>query len=150
MDWLALIAILMLVFGMAGKWCNEGETQVGESYLKGDAPPQLYVGLYKDATEPAEDATLATITEVPAENGYARIILVKADWTEDDVKGVFENIQKVFAASGGAWGQVYGYFLTDCLTGTAGKLVSVEDFSNGPYTVNDGWSVKVTPKVTIQ
>ncbi len=148
MDILTMLLLTLFIFGMA-KWCDEGETQVGDSYLKGTAPPQLYLGLYKDVTEPAEDATLATITEVTVANGYARIILVKADWTEQATKGVFKQIEKTFLANGGDWGSVYGYFLTDVASGTAGKLVSVEDFSDGPYAVNDGWSVKVTPQVTI-
>ena len=59
------------------------------------------------------------------------------------------QLQKTFTANGGNWGDVVGYFLTDVASGTAGKLVAVEDFSDGPYTVNDGWSVKVTPTVTI-
>lgn len=148
MEFLTMLGLSLFIFGLA-RWSNEGETQVGDSYLKGTTPPQLYLGLYKDATEPAEDATLASITEVTVANGYARIILVKADWTEQAMKGVFQNLQKLFEASGGNWGDIYGYFLCDCLTGTGGKLVAVENFSDGPYTVNDGWIVKVTAKVTI-
>ena len=151
MDWLMLIAILMLVFGMAGKWCNEGETDVGNVYLKGQARPAgFYLGLYQDVTEPAEDAVVGDLTEVPAVNGYARIKLEDADWTEQATKGEFKNIQKLFEAAGGGWGSVYGYFVTTALTGTAGLMINCEQFSDGPYTMNDGWSVKVTPKVTIQ
>lgn len=148
MDVLMIIGLALFIFGMA-KWCDEGETQVGDSYLKGTTPPQLYLGLYKDTVEPAEDKTLATITEVTVANGYARIILTKAEWTEQATKGVFKQAQKTFTANGGNWGDVYGYFLCDCASGTAGKLVAVENFSDGPYTVNDDWSVKVTPQVTI-
>lgn len=148
MDILTMLLLTSFIFGMA-KWCNEGETQVGNIYLKKDTVIDLYLGLYLDATEPAEDATLVSITEVTVANGYARIALTPADWTEQAIKGVFEQVQKTFTANGGNWGDVCGYFLTDVASGTAGKLVSVEDFSDGPYTVNDGWSVKVTPKVTI-
>jgi len=148
MDILTMLLLALFIFGMA-KWCDEGETQVGNIYLKKDTVIDLWVGLYLDTTEPAEDATLASITEITVANGYARIALTAADWTEQATKGVFEQVQKIFTANGGNWGDVYGYFLTDCASGTAGKLVSVEDFSDGPYAVNDGWSVKVTPKVTI-
>jgi len=148
MDILIILFLTIFIFGMA-KWCNEGETQVGNIYLRKDAVINLWVGLYKDVAEPAEDATLATITEVPVASGYARIALTNTDWTEQATKGVFKQIQKTFEASGGDWGDVYGYFLTDVASGTAGKLVSVENFTDGPYTVNDGWSVKVTPQVTI-
>lgn len=131
------------------KWCNEGETQVGNIYLRKDAVINLYLGLYKDVAEPAEDATLVSITEVTVANNYARIALTNTDWTEQATKGEFLNLQKTFTATGGNWGDVVGYFLTDVASGTAGKLVAVEDFSDGPYTVNDGWSVKVTPTVTV-
>lgn len=148
MDILIMFGLMLLVFGMA-KWCNEGETQVGNVYLRKDAVIDLWVGLYTDVAEPAEDITLATITEVPVANNYARIALVNTDWTEQATKGEFLQVQKTFTASGGNWGDVYGYFLCDCASGTGGKIVAVEHFSDGPYTVNDGWSVKVTPKVTI-
>lgn len=148
MDILTMFLLTMFIFGMA-KWCNEGETQVGNIYLRKEAVIDLWVGLYLDSTEPAEDATLASITEVPVANGYARIALVNTDWTEQATKGEFLQLQKTFTANGGNWGDVYGYFITDCASGTAGKLEAVEHFTDGPYTVNDGWSVKVTPKVTI-
>lgn len=148
MDILTMLLLTLFIFGMA-KWCDEGETQVGNIYLRKDAVIDLWVGLYTDVAEPGETDTLATITEVPVANGYARIALVNTDWTEQATKGVFEQLQKTFLANGGDWGSVYGYFLCDVASGTSGKLVAVEDFSDGPYTVNDGWSVKVTPKVTI-
>ena len=130
------------------KWCDEGETSVGNVYLKATAKPSYYLGLFKNTTEPAETAVLADITEQSA-LGYARIQLLDADWTEEATKGVFHNLQKTFTASGGNWGSVYGYFICTVASGTGGLLVAAELFSDGPYTVNDGWSVKVTPKVTI-
>lgn len=148
MDILTILALSLFIFGMA-KWCDEGETKVGDVFLRKDAPGDLWVGLYLDTSEPAEDATLASITEVPVLYDYARIALTNTDWTEQATKGIFQQLEKIFTANGGNWGTVYGYFLTDVASGTAGKLVAVEDFSDGPYVVNDGWSVKVTPKVTI-
>jgi len=134
---------------MSPKWCNEGETSVGNVYLKGQARPAgFYLGLYKNVTEPPEDAVVADLTE-PVGNGYARIKLEDADWTELATKGVFENIQKIFEAVGGTWGVVYGYFVTTMLTGTTGLMINCEQFSDGPYTVNDGWTVKPKAKVTI-
>lgn len=148
MDILTMLFLTLFIFGMA-KWCDEGETLVGNIFLRKDAVIDLWVGLYLDTSEPAEDATLSSISEVPVANGYARIALVNTDWTEQATKGIFKQLEKIFTANGGDWGTVYGYFLTDCASGTAGKLVAVEDFSDGPYVVNDGWSVKPTPKVTI-
>jgi len=148
MDILTMLLLTLFIFGMA-KWCDEGETLVGNVFLRKDAPGDLWVGLYTDDPEPAEDATLSSITELAVANGYARIALINTEWTEQATKGVFLQLQKIFTANGGDWGSVYGYFLTNCASGTAGKLASVEHFSDGPYVVNDGWSVKVTPKVTI-
>lgn len=148
MDILTMLLLTLFIFGMA-KWCNEGETLVGDIFLKKAAVTDLWVGLYTDDPEPAEDATLSSITELAVANGYARIALISSEWTEQATKGEFLQLQKIFEANGGNWGDVYGYFLTNCASGTAGKLVSVEHFSDGPYTVNDGWIVKVTPKVTI-
>jgi len=130
------------------KWCNQGESLTGNVFLKNEAQVSKYLGLYSDADEPGEDATLATITELAVASNYARILLGNADWTESP-QSVFTNLLKTFTAVGGSWTSPTGYFITDVASGTGGNLVSVETFSDGPYTVNDGWSVKVTPKVTI-
>jgi hypothetical protein len=133
------------------KWCDEGETSVGNVYLKATAKPDYYLGLYKNVAEPGEADTMAAITEaqVIGVNGYARIQLLDADWTEQATKGVFKNLQKTFTANGGAWGSITGYFITTAAAGVGGKLIAVEHFSDGPYTVNDLWSVLVTPQITI-
>ena len=135
---------------MAARWCDEGETSVGNVYLKATAKPDLYLGLYK-TSEPGEADTMAAVVEAdtPGQHGYARIQLLDADWTEQATPGVFKNLQKTFTASGAAWGSILGYFITTAATGTAGKLVAEELFSDGPYTVNDGWSAKVTAQITV-
>lgn len=128
------------------KLTNEGETNVLEVYLAGDARGDLYLGLYTDATEPGETATLATISELPeGVDGYDRIALADVDWNVVD--DLATNVQKTFTASGGDWGDVYGYFICDVITGTSGNLLFVEHFSDGPYDVLDGLSVLVTPAV---
>ena len=129
------------------KWVDEGETNVGNIYFKNQAQnTNLYLGLYTNATEPAETAALASLTE-PVGNGYARIALAPADWAESP-QATFSNLQKTFTASGGNWGNVYGCFIATSSDGT-GKLIGVEQFTDGPYNVSDGSVVKVTPKVTI-
>lgn len=131
------------------KWANEGETSVGNVYLKAAAGVAKWLGLYENNTEPAEEAVMTDITEQAVGLGYGRIQLLDADWTEQATKGEYLNLQKTFTAVGGGWGDQYGYFITTAQTGTAGKLLAVETFSDGPYTVNDGWSVKVTCTITI-
>ena len=133
---------------MAGIMCDEGETIIGDIFCKDGTKPDLWLLLYTDAAQPGETATLATITELPVASNYARIALVHADWTENPV-GTFTNIQKTFTATGGAWGAVYGYGICTSASGTAGKLTHVEHFSDGPYTINDGGTIKITAKLVI-
>lgn len=131
------------------KWCDEGETSIGNVYLKNATQVDKYLGLYLDATEPAETATLATITEVTG-GTYSRIQLVNSEWTEDGtIKGKFTNLEKTFTASGSGFGAVTGSFICTTASGTAGKLLAVEHFADGVHNIADGASQKVTPILTI-
>jgi hypothetical protein len=131
---------------MAGKWMDEGKQKNLDCFFKGDARPSWYLGLYVAPTsQPAEATTLSGLTE-PTGGNYARIQLQDVDWTRTN--NVIQAVQKTFACSGAAWGNVYGWFLTTVATGTAGLLLAAEHFSDGPYNVPDGGSVKVTAKVT--
>lgn len=127
------------------KWCDEGEYDALEKYLKTQT---LYLGLYKVPTsEPAEDAVLADLTEPDLDDGYARIALAPADWTisgTNPTHGV--QPQKIFTSSA-PWGDVYGYFITNVEEGVVGKLIAVEQFDDGPYNVKVNGSVKVMPTV---
>lgn len=132
---------------MSGKWCDEGEHDILEVYLVGTPAfrDTLYLGLFTNTTEPAENATLASLTE-PSGNGYARIALDHADWTV--VADLATHVQKTFTSTPGAWGDIWGYFVCTVDSGTSGLLLGVEAFSGGKYTVGAGGSVKVTPKLT--
>lgn len=136
---------------MAGKWCDEGELDVLEIYLKNEPQHEygLYLGIYTDpTTEPGEDATLLDLTEPSGDDGYARIALDPADWTITGTDPtVASNLKKTFMAVGGDWGVAYGYFITDVETGYEGKLIAVEQFSDGPYEILDGAKIDVTPKI---
>lgn len=128
------------------KWVDEGENWVGRCLFGSDtAPATLYLGIYTNTTEPAETANLAALTE-PSGNGYARISLSKGSWSITN--DLAEYAQQTFTATG-AWGNCYGYFLATSSDGT-GKLLGVEQFSNGPYNVqNNGDQIKVTPRVRV-
>ena len=131
---------------MSPKLVNEGETNVLEVYLGGDARGPLYLGLYTNTTEPGETATLASgLTELPVALGYARIALADGDW--DIWDDLATNLEKIFTAAGGNWGNVYGYFICDVASGVGGNLLWVEHFSDGPYNVLNGILVKVTPAI---
>ncbi len=133
-----------------GILCDEGRIDVGDWYLQNDQSSRgadaLYLGLYTDSTEPLQTATLASgITEL-ALTGYARIQLTDAGWT--NVANVFSNTEKTFTA-GEDWGNIYGYFICNVATGTAGELIWVEHFTTGPFNVANGKTIDITPKFTI-
>jgi len=129
------------------KWCDDGENMVADTIFGTLSPVDpLYIGLYENGTEPAEDDGLSDLTEQSGD-GYARIQLDRGSWTITD--DTAEYAQVTFTAAGAAWGNQYGYFITDAASGTTGRLVAVEHFSDGPYNVGDGDSVKITPKVTV-
>lgn len=126
------------------KWCDQGENNILDCYLKGAIRPSFYLGLFTNTTEPAENATLADLTE-PGAGAYARIQLADVDWTI--VNDLATHAQKTFTANGGNFGNCYGYFICTAAAGTSGLLIACELFSDGPYNVLDGGSVKITPKV---
>jgi len=132
---------------MAGKLVNEGEHRFLDILFGSQAvDANLYLGLYENDTEPPETATLTDLTEQAVGLGYARIGLARGTWVVTDDHA--DYAQQIFTANGGAWGEQYGYFVCTCASGTAGKLIHVEHFSDGPYDVADTDSVKVTPKIT--
>jgi len=133
---------------MAGKWCDEGENRVANILFDATAVENYYIGLYDNATEPAESATMADISEAhTVANGYARKVLTRGDWTVTGSAAAYA--QQSFQASGASWGSVTGYFITTDETGTSGKLMAVEQFASGPYTIDDGDIIRVTPSITI-
>ena len=142
------LGFALLPFVLFAKFCDEGEAELGDIALKGSpaAYDNLYLGLFTNSAEPAEDADLTDLTEPNGSYGYARIALAKADWTKSGSQ--FTQVQKTFNCSTSAWGNVYGYFICTVGSGTAGKLWAVELFSDGPYNVPDGGAVKVTSKLT--
>jgi hypothetical protein len=129
------------------KLCDQGENDLLNIYLKNATQnANLYLGLYTSPNyEPGEAAILSDLVE-PSGGNYARIQLTPAGWTL--VGAVAEQAVKTFSATGAAWGNVYGYFITNVASGTSGKLIAVENFSDGPYNVPDGDTVKIAPKLT--
>jgi hypothetical protein len=124
---------------MAGKFTDEGENDLATKYFK-NGYANLYLLIYLDTTEPPETADLTTITEL-ALTGYARIAIPSADWTV--VTDTATAALKTFTA-GEDWGNIYGYGIATVATGTAGLLLGIEHFSDGPYNVLDTKTVDVT------
>ena len=133
---------------MAGKLVNDGENRIADIIFGATAvDSSLYLGLYTNSSEPAEGDSLSSIT-VPSgsANGYAAITLSRGSWTVTNDNAAYA--QQTFTASGGDWGNVYGYYIATSTDGT-GVLLFVETFSDGPYNVTDGDSVKITPSITV-
>ena len=131
------------------KFCDAGENTALTLLLQSTEAPVLYLGLYTDAVEPAEDATLSDLTE-PTTGSFSegqRISLAKLDWTV--VTDTATNLQKTFTALVDV-GNVYGYFLTDVASGVVGDLWAVETFADAPYNVLTGGLVKITPRIIAQ
>lgn len=134
---------------MAGFTPDEGETliaQVTHQRTHGDRDADLEMGLFTD-TAPAETITEATIGE-PTGTGYARITLTDASWSITGA--VASYAQQTFTGGAGGWtGAVYGYFIASKSSGGTQRLLYVEVDGNGPYTINENDTYKVTPNITI-
>jgi len=127
-------------------WTDLGENWAADVLFGSRSPDTaLSLGLYTaPTTEPGETAVIGDLTE-PSGNGYARIDLNRGSWT---ISGdTAEYAEQTFTASGGDWGNVYGYFLAT--KDTTPLLIAVEQFTNGPFNITDGSSIKITPRVRI-
>ena len=132
---------------MPGFLPDEGEAFVADMVIKNvttDRGTNLELGLFTNSA-PTETITEATITE-PTGTGYARITLTDASWTgAADARSYAEQ---TFTGGAGGWtGSVYGYFIAT--TGTTPRLLAVEIDGNGPYTINENDTYKVTPTITV-
>ncbi len=131
------------------KWVDQGENETVSILFAATSPwAHTYLGIYSDAAEPPETATLpggaAPITEISGAS-YSRKTLARGSWT---ITGDYaQYAQQTFTASGGSWSNCYGYFIATTSDNT-GKLLCVEHFTGGPFNVPDGGSIKITPKIT--
>ena len=131
---------------MAGKWVDEGENRVANILFGSTAVDgSLYLRLYTDNTEPAETDGLADVTEETG-TGYAAITLTRGTWSI--TADVVQYAEQTFTASAADWVSVYGYYIATS-TDNSGKLLAVENFTDGPYAVGDGNSIKIVPKITV-
>ena len=126
---------------------NQGEQITLEAMVGKTAGQNLVLRLFKSNTTPSESTTEASLTEANF-TGYSAITLTAASWTytSGDPSSI-AYAQQTFTSSAGSQSQpVYGYYVTQV---TSGKLVWVERFTDGPYTiVNNGDTIKVTLNFT--
>jgi hypothetical protein len=130
------------------KWVDAGENRVVDILFDDQAvDATLYLGLYTDTAEPAETAVDSDLTE-PSGGAYARATLTRGTWVVTNSAAAYA--QQTFTATGAAWGNVYGYSISTASSSTtAGSvLMAVEQFSDGPYNIGDGDSIKITPTIT--
>ena len=103
----------------------------------------LYLGLYRDSTEPVEGDGLGDLTEVTS-TGYARKPLTRGSWIITD--DLAEYAQQMWTAQTN-WGNIYGYFLATSAD-NSGKLLAIDHFET-PYDIQSGKGIKVTPKIQV-
>ena len=130
---------------------DQGEANIGNVYLRNQAQnTNLFLGLYTNGTQPIQADTMVQVTEVSG-GGYARITLPPADWVQ--VGGQtgeggtrFDQPQRTFTFNS-AVGNVTGYFITTALTGTAGLLITTEQFPVAVNVNQTGFEIRVTPRI---
>jgi len=103
-----------------------------------------YLGLYTNAGEPAESATLSSITEVSG-TGYARKTLARGSFS---VSGSVASFAEQTFTAGSDWGNVTGYFIATS-SDNSGILCFVESFTGGAFNITNGTSLKLTPNITV-
>lgn len=132
---------------MAGFLPDEGEAMIADMVMKNvttDRGTGLELGLFTN-TSPGETITEAAITE-PTGTGYARISLTDGSWT--GAADARSYAQQTFTGGSGGWtGSIQGYFIAS--TGTTPRIIAIEVDTNGPYTIAENDTYKITPTVTV-
>jgi len=134
------------ILAMAGFLPDEGEAMIADQVFKNvttDRGTNLDLNLFTNVT-PGETITAATLTR-PTGTGYAAITLADASWT--GAADTRSYAQQTFTGGAGGWtGSVQGYDITS--KGTTARIVAIEVDGNGPYTINENDTYKITPNVT--
>jgi len=128
-------------------WSTAGDNRVSNILFKATAVENYYLALYTvPATEPTAAMVSTTFTEPSTANGYARLVLTRGSWTTSGGAAVYA--EQTFTCSTADWGNTYGYYIITTSAGT-GVVMCAEQFTDAPYYVFDGDSVKVTPTITV-
>ena len=134
---------------MAGFTPDEGETLIAQlihQRIHADRDADLELGLFTNVA-PGEAIAEAAITE-PVGTGYARITLTDASWSV--VGDTASYAEQTFTGGAGGWtGSVQGYFIATKSAGGTKRLLYVEVDGNGPYTINENDTYKITPNISI-
>lgn len=125
---------------------NQGETTALNILVNKTASENLRLRLYSNDVTPGEADVLATYTEV-AGFGYSNLLLTPASWVTTSGDPSFVSYPEVVFTFTGAFGTVYGYYITG---ETSGVVRWAERFAT-PFVVTDsGDKVKVTAILTLK
>lgn len=134
---------------MPGFVPNEGETLVANVVFKrthADRDATLELGLFTNSS-PGETIAHGSLTE-PTGTGYARIVLTDASWSVTN--DVASYAQQTFTGGAGGWtGSIQGYFIATVSSGGTKRILAIEVDGNGPYTINENDTYKITPNITV-
>lgn len=131
---------------MPGQWQNLGINRVLNIIFGAQAVDAiLYLGLHKNAVQPAATAVLAELTE-PSVGGYARLYLTRNAWIISGTQAVYAA--QTFTASGGDFGLIYGSFICTSLTGTSGVLLTL-DYLYSPIYVAAAKGIQIVPTILV-
>ena len=128
------------------KFVTEGLSRIADILFGAQAvDATLYLGIYKNATEPALTAGLSGLTE-PSGSGYARIALTRGAWIL--LAGLATYASQAFNNAGTNWGNITGSFICTTVSGTSGVLLAVDHLAVA-IPVADGESITVLPKMLL-
>lgn len=145
---LGILVRLLKPLAMVGFLPDEGEellVEIMAARTLTDRDADLELGLFTNVA-PGETINEASITE-PSGTGYARIDLTDGSWTGSGSSRSYP--QQTFTAGAGGWtGSIQGYFIATKSAGGTQRLIAIEVDSNGPYTLNENDTYKITPTLT--
>lgn len=122
-----------------------GENVALEALVNKTAPQNLVLRLFQSNTTPANGDTAGTYTEATF-TGYSAITLTGSSWNAASA-GSISFAQQTFTSSAAqATQNIYGYYLTQAVSGV---LVWAERFTDGPYPItNLNDVIRITPTIT--
>lgn len=122
-----------------------GENIALEAFVNKTAPQNQNLRLFKNNITPADSDTAGTYTESTF-TGYAAIGLTGGSWNAASGGSISYSAQQTFTCSGASSENVYGYYLTQSVSGI---LMWSERDASAPFAIaNSGDAVKITPTIS--
>jgi hypothetical protein len=133
---------------MAGFCPNEGEAFIADYVIMktqtANRGTDLELGLFNTLSTDDETVTYSGLSKITSNLSANTITLTDGSWTGSaDARSY---AQQTFTATGTVT-DVRGYYIAT--TGSAKRLLVVERDTDGPFTLNNGDTYKITPTITI-